>query len=349
MKKIIYLVPEIYNCGPLNVVLNILRFLNLDIFDPYIVALRRSSHNQDYLKEFIDIVGMEKIYYLDGGNSPLDDLLKIVLDRKIDCIHSHGFYPDKLASKISGLKKISTVHCMFYKDYPKEYGAIKGLIGAYMHFSILKKSKINHIVGCSNAVSNYCKHHLKDLNITTINNGVDQNVFYKLDEMSRLKLKEKYNISNKRVFVYSGRFIRRKKVPELIQIFIENSTERDVLLLLGDGPEKELCERKYTQENIQFLGQVSNPEKFYQVSDFIISNSDSEGYPMSIIEAVSCGCYALLSDIPPHREFIEKNLESSNLINSSNFSLVTRQTANFNTVKLSAKMMSEQYMSLYLD
>ena len=71
MNRVVYLVPELVNCGPLNVVLNIIKFLDKDIIDPYIVALRRSSDFDLYVREFQKYLGVDKIYYLDDCVEPL--------------------------------------------------------------------------------------------------------------------------------------------------------------------------------------------------------------------------------------------------------------------------------------
>lgn len=348
LKRVAFFVPEICNCGPLNVVLNIIKYLDFSEIEPYIVALRSNSDAEQYKEQFYPYVDKNKIYYLDIESNSEKYLEEIIYNNKIDCINSHGFYPDKLASMLKGIKIISTVHCMFYRDYPKEYGYIKGFFGAYRHFCFLRKRNINYIVGCSKSVSDYCMEKVNTSNICTINNGVDENIFFSLNNNEKYMRRLKLNLKGGRIFVYSGRFIRRKRVPELLQYFLERAAKDDLLILLGDGPEKKLCEKRFASNNIKFLGQVSDPEKYYQISDFVISNSEAEGYPMSIIEAVSCGCYALLSNIPPHREFIENNPNSANFIEFIGETSIKSQLSSCEIQKLSAKVMSEKYMKLYL-
>lgn len=349
MINIAILVPNIENCGPLNVVLNILKYIDTNKVKPYLISIKKYDPDS-YFKSFEKLLGDSTIT-LDGNLSP-DYLEKILKNYQIQCVHSHGYYPDKLLAsvKLPGLKKISTIHCMFYKDYLKEYSFLKALIGAYTHFRFFNKIKFNYIVGCSESVSGYCKKHIYHSDvINTIHNGVDQSKFKILELNERKKIRNELVTVEGNIFIYAGRFIRRKRVPELIELFIKNRSKNDLLLLLGDGPEKEICECNYPQENIIFIGQVPDPEKYYQISDFVISNSTAEGYPMSIIEAVSCGCYALLSDIPSHREFIKGNPDSANFIFQLHDANV--ETLNFSKEaisKLSAKAMADKYLNLYL-
>lgn len=347
--KIAFLVPEILNCGPLNVVLNIVKFLDRGHFEPILIAIRKTN---DIEYQNIFNMHLNEIYYLDECKSKIQSLEGIVLDHGVQVIHSHGYYPDKLvnALNVAHIKKISTIHCMFYKDYLKEYGYWKGLIGAYLHSKLLKNGDFQYIVGCSSSVANYCKNNLKISKTLVINNGVDQNKYFILPESEKLKYKSELGLINKRIFIFAGRFIRRKRVPELLHLFNFRNAEDVVLLLLGDGPEKEECERVFSSDNIRFLGQVSNPEKYYQIADFVISNSEAEGYPMSVIEAASCGCYALLSNIPPHKEFLDKNPECASLIDKIDFNSFSVPKLNSKSiVNLSAKFMADKYMEIYSD
>ena len=56
--------------------------------------------------------------------------------------------------------------------------------------------------------------------------------------------------------------------------------------------------------SIDFLGALPFNEalKLVSNSDVYISSSLSEGLPLSVLEALSLGCAAVLSDIPAHRD-----------------------------------------------
>ena len=176
--NIAFLVPEILNCGPLNVVLNIVKCLDKELFSLTLISIRKSN-DVKYQNVFSRHLSNE-IFYLDDYTSNREGLEIILFNHRIQVIHSHGYYPDKLVAslEIDNLKKISTIHCMFYKDYPKEYGFFKGFLGAYLHTNLLKKSDFHHIVGCSNSVANYCKDNLKLSKVLGINNGVDPNKYF---------------------------------------------------------------------------------------------------------------------------------------------------------------------------
>ena len=69
---------------------------------------------------------------------------------------------------------------------------------------------------------------------------------------------------------------------------------------------------------------------------------------MSILEAVSCGCYAYLSNIPSHKEFLENNPSCGDLIENiseNNF----LENKNTNLYNLSAQKMANEYTKIYLE
>ena len=344
-KKIGFIVPEIKNCGPVNVVFNIISFLNTELFDIKLVAVRKN--NKDYEKSIQEKCSFEIIYMSDflSKNFFYEEV------NRWDIVHSHGYFPDKYMKLInSNIRKISTIHGLLFKDYIKEYGLLKGSIGTILHIYQLKRNCFYKIVGCSQSIETYLSKYIKKEFLTHICNAVNQNRFKPLSKNLKKEVREELGfVENEKIFIFAGRFIRRKRVPELIDIFNKKKFSNSKLLLLGEGEEEGICKEKAKNNpDILFMGFNNTPEKYYQIADFIISNSSAEGYPMSILEAVSCGCYAYLSDIPSHKEFLENNPSCGDFIESiseNNFS----ENKNTNLNNLSAKKMADEYTKIYLE
>jgi len=332
--KIIFFVPKLINSGPLNVVLGIVRVLSLqpDI-EITIVAYRDNHISDDFLVSFKNL-GIKDIYSLEKHDNPIRKLLylkKILKDA--DVIHSHGFFPDLYTSLLpSKIVKIATAHSMFFKDYPATYGNAKGIIYALMHHLIYLNPSFDKIVSCSNSVQNYLSNFLilNKKKVLTVHNGVDQQSFYRVSGHDKLALKTEILApkldnfdSNSNVFIFSGRLTRLKRVPELISWFNTFNAGPDatnILIVLGDGEEMKLCiESAKSNKNIIFTGLVNDVVPFYQLSDYLISFSAFEGFPMSVLEGMSCGCKAILSDIPSHIEIVQNCPTMATLI--TNFSL----------------------------
>lgn len=324
--KIVYLIPEFKKCGPVNVVLNLIGSLSKskDIeLSIIVISIRGQVCGNAMANEFFNS-GTNSIYTLsDYSNliSKVKFLRNILADA--DVVHSHCFYPDFLNALLNrnSTTRLTTVHCMLFKDYKLEYGWLKGILYASIHYSVLCFAFFNAIVCCSHSVKDYLSKlfFLRSSNLLVVRNGVNSEAYFPVGNKNKLRFEIfGSNFSDRLIFVYTGRLIRRKRVPELISWFIENilcSQPKAVLLILGDGEEysqSKLIAKGHN--NIIFLGLVDDVAPYYQLSDFFISYSSAEGLPMSALEAISCGCIAILSDIPSHRELVTCFPNSSILI-----------------------------------
>ena len=359
--NIAFIIPPIKNTGLINLVSNIIKNLDNKVFQVILIIINEdyvyncncndAFFKNNFLSSLQQIHPLLNYFYVNKNNL-VEDTESILTKNKIDIIHSHGFYPDKLASKIElPIIKITTIHCMFFKDYNKEYGLLKGVIGSLLHLYYINNNSFSKIIACSSSVKKYLNNLIHQNNLLFINNGVDQNLFYPITLNNKKYLRYKLQLDKyDKIFIYSGRLIKRKQVPKVINLFNNYllNNNNDCLLILGNGEELEICKNTAKHPNIIFLGHQNNPEIYYQISDFVVSMSSAEGYPMSILEAVSCGCYAFLSNIPPHMEFILENPNMADDIkNLSNQSLDNTIVTNFS--KLSAKTMADKYSQVYLE
>ena len=132
--------------------------------------------------------------------------------------------------------------------------------------------------------------------------------------------------STKRVLVVS-RLEPRKNVKEAIQAVAELPRGTCRLEIAGDGSEKaalvELVRAVGAEDVVHFLGRVSEaalPE-VYGGSEVFLTTSNSEGFGLSLLEAMSSGCACVASDLPTHRALIEHGV--SGLIYRSRAELVS--------------------------
>lgn len=80
--------------------------------------------------------------------------------------------------------------------------------------------------------------------------------------------------------------------------------ENEYLLVLGKGDKEAECKEK-ADSHVKMIGFQSDPIAYMNISDVYVSASKSEGFSISVLEALSCGLGLLLSDIPSHREVVE--------------------------------------------
>jgi len=218
------------------------------------------------------------------------------------------------------------------------------------------------VVSCSQSVATSgAKRYPHEV---VIHNGIDLAVFCPElgeDERSEKRLRLGFS-KNDRVFIFSGPLIPRKNVTFLIDSFADHRGGRDKLVILGDGPLRDKCEKNARfLDNVVFLGNQSNVREYLQISDCFISSSHAEGMPNSVLEALACGLPVLLSDIPSHREIIQSSSNVGDLfpvgscqtlrelVNKVHFTKSTRQAARtLVESRFSAAVMSKKYQNLYL-
>lgn len=301
--KYLFLIPELKRGGPNNVIKNMITSFNFSNIEIYIVSIRKSS-DFDFIGEFENIPNVGLINL--NARSFLGKVSvfkKTINTLKPDVIHSHGFYPDIFMFFISNnFKKITTIHNIIYQDYYSRYG-VRGYIYSLLHYLFLRFSNFYKIFGCSKEVACSLKKITYLRNIDYVNNGIDIEKFSPLSLIERHKIKEKLGLENTLIISFCGGVERVKRVPELFQQYISKLPIVNYkFLIIGDGPE---INRIPEMKNLIKLGRVNNPEVYLKISDIIVSNSSSEGYPMAILEALSCGCKAFLSDIPSHKDIIK--------------------------------------------
>lgn len=102
--------------------------------------------------------------------------------------------------------------------------------------------------------------------------------------------------------LYVGRLYPEKQVDILINAWKKlqdaGQTNGWKLIIVGDGKSKNELMRlseELSCENVLFEGH-QNPEEYYKKSMLFISASATEGYPMTIVEAMAYGCVPVIAN-----------------------------------------------------
>jgi N-acetylgalactosamine-N,N'-diacetylbacillosaminyl-diphospho-undecaprenol 4-alpha-N-acetylgalactosaminyltransferase len=124
---------------------------------------------------------------------------------------------------------------------------------------------------------------------------------------SKMHLCEDVNFQfddNIKYIISVGRLIPLKRNKDLIDAFykLQKDDEHLELIFLGDGILKSALIRKCKDLNIggrvHFLGKVKNPFYYLNRSDLFVLNSEIEGFPNVLVEAMACGLPVISSDCP---------------------------------------------------
>lgn len=86
------------------------------------------------------------------------------------------------------------------------------------------------------------------------------------------------------------------------------------LTIIGDGTElkrlKHLAKELQIETEVYFVGRINNTDipKFLQKANLYISMPITEGVSASLFEAMACGCFPIVSDLPGNRSWIQEKV-----------------------------------------
>lgn len=159
------------------------------------------------------------------------------------------------------------------------------------------------------------------------------------------EIKYDKNLKRKNSFLISSRIIKRKNINlALDQLITLKNFEKYTVNIVGEGSELKYLKHKYDNfNNIHFKGQINHESinYFYEISEYFINLSFSEGMSNSLLEAMSHGCKCIVSDIPENREtgedfciYFDENFHFEEFINRSK-NLISEKISNFANKKYS--------------
>jgi glycosyltransferase involved in cell wall biosynthesis len=145
-------------------------------------------------------------------------------------------------------------------------------------------------------------------------NPVDTAQFRPIVDAERLHLRGQHDLPpDAFVVIYTGRLAPEKALHLLIEAFatVWRQRAQAYLVLVGDGPVRatlaEQAQRLGCQGNIRFVGGVAPSEipRWLQMADVFALVSLSEGFPCSLVEAMSTGLASVVSDIPANKQLVQ--------------------------------------------
>lgn len=106
----------------------------------------------------------------------------------------------------------------------------------------------------------------------------------------------------KTIFGYVGRVVPEKGINELLEAFMDIHDPAILLMIVGPTNEtirldQELYRKSLKENNILYVGPVSNAAKYFAAFDFMLLPSYREGFGMTVLEAAAMGVPSIVSDI----------------------------------------------------
>jgi glycosyltransferase involved in cell wall biosynthesis len=365
--KILYIVSRLREGGPSNQLWYIINNLDDTVFSATILTLSPED-SQSTMSRFeqqeipVRSMNMGRMEGILRGGSTLKEIIQNI---EPDLVHTQGWRPDLLSAwHVDRFPRVATIRNYPWDDYPMKFGRLRGTLMAWTHLNALRR--IDHPVACSEAISILVQ--TKGIHARAIRNGVDISRYYPSKsgtERNRMR-KELGLPAESVIYISVGSLIQRKDPVTVIQGFLKHSTsQKDVLIMLGDGPLMQSCKELAAQASdgaVRLEGQVSNVAEYLRAANYFISASHSEGLPNTVMEALASGLPVILSDIAAHREFFAEGKTIGELFPSGDPSALAQaiddveklddtrlaEEARKQAVEhLSAEAMSREYQNLY--
>ena len=252
-------------------------------------------------------------------------LIKIVKRYKIDIVHAHSVIPTGLVgvivAKILRCPSIITSHGMDINNFDA-----KSIYGHLISFSL---NQCNKAIAVSADLAEKMKFlGINEDKIVIVRNAVDTERF---KHSKNMELRHKYLIGENEILIlFVGYLDIFKGIFELVDAFYEiNKENKNVkLMMVGTGPKEGELKNKVSQWNLEsyviFTGAVPNTEihSYYQMGDVFVLPSYTEGFPLSILEAMACGLPVVVTNVGGIREVI-KNGENGFIIPPKNKKVLT--------------------------
>jgi glycosyltransferase involved in cell wall biosynthesis len=293
-------------------------------FDMHVICGR--TKNQKSFEE-VDGVKVHRVCEIENLRSVLwgdfaRKALQKVLEIKPDIIHGHNIFHNGCIRSKHELHAMVITHyhgilnSFKYKDYlplmydfkTSMYDRIIDRFSFYQTKQIMKDS--DSIIAVSNAGANSIRKYFPDKNIKVIYNGIDLNVFHRVDS----DVKDKLGAEHLLLFV--GRPMPLKGIQYLLEatkILSRKFKGLKVLLLGVDRPDSQIYLRwlreiakKSGLDNVIFSKGVPYTEmpKYYSAADCFVLPTLSEGLSKVLLEAQACSCPVVATNMGSNPEIV---------------------------------------------
>lgn len=308
--RICYLISSLCNEGPVNVVYNILSFMDYSCFDVTVITLtaeKPQSRIEEFKKLPVTVVQLNP----DGALSFRalhKKLKKTVEDISPEIIHAHcGRSLLHMSLLPHTFKSLFTVHIFPGIQQIQMMGPVKGYPMSMLLHGLT--ARCDMAVACSESVKEQYLQE-KGLDIECVPNGASFPV-WKRDEDERARLRTGFGMQpDWKYFIFIGRFSGEKNPGILLDVFARLQDEHLGLIMLGNGPEWERLHGSNVR-NVIMPGFTDRVYDYLKASDYYISASDVEGLANTILESMSVGLPMVLSNIPSHREVLRNFSDDS--------------------------------------
>jgi glycosyltransferase involved in cell wall biosynthesis len=277
-------------------------FRLLKHFSTNIVPFVAAPVDYPYWDRYAAMIGADHLFALPHrafSFSYLLELKKFCRAHDVAIIHSHGkgagIY-SRLLGLLTGIPVVHTFHGLHLAAYSSVSRFLYIMLEKF--FSKCTRAAISVSAGEKAALLFHGIIPGEKLHV--IENGVE------LPPLEQIKSE----FSNPFRILVVSRFDFAKNSELLVPIIqaLSRKTEKFLFDIIGDGEQRTAIEAEINARGLssfcRFHGLQPEPGQFYAAADCLLSTSRWEGLPLSVLEAMSYGVPAVVSDVTGNRDVV---------------------------------------------
>lgn len=169
-------------------------------------------------------------------------------------------------------------------------------------------------------------------NVIEITQGINLNIFNPKSNQNEQKFRQQHHINDSCTIILSvGFLINRKGLKQMADI-LQGIREDYIYIIVGDYKlpnnhplfwlEHEIRSNyEYIKmklgNKVRFLGSIKNMKEVYASADILFMNSDAEGTPNVLLEAMASGVVSVVKELPGYRNFLIEDEVTGFLFNTA--------------------------------
>lgn len=217
-------------------------------------------------------------------------MVDTVLNEGIDLLHVHYAIPHAYAAYMA--KKILLEKGKYLPVVTTLHGTDITLVGKNPSY----KPAVTFSINKSDVVTCVSESLKKDTlssfvikqEIEVIPNFIDASLY----EMDGPCMRAQLAPNGEKIITHISNMRKVKRIPDVIEVFYHiNKEEPSILLMLGEGPERQKAEQQARDlgiiDQIRFLGKTSEVYKLLCMSDLFLLPSETESFGLVALEAMA--------------------------------------------------------------
>lgn len=304
--------------GYTQYVTNIWRSMNKDKIHFDFVTFSKTI---DFAEEFIRSsckVHQISVYPEEDLQRFIDEFEK-VLDCGYDIIEIHtSFWKNTIVEQLAKERNVKAIVHAHSTGISKARNAEEEKRLLEKHLKIkanLSENLADYYFACSESAADWLFGGVIPAEkVQIIHNTIDTSRFA-FNRVIRQQMREALRLEGKFVLGHVGRLERVKNQGFLIEILAEinKQIENTVLLMVGDGSQKEYLKKKAeffgVSDAVIFVGKKTDTERYYQAMDIFLLPSLMEGVALVLLEAQCSGLKCLCSEGIPEEGIVTDKIQ----------------------------------------